>query len=217
MDRPTTKQIEFELDFATQPVETGTQYEWHLCAHRLAREVRALRREVEWQVACCDALRAELVVEYNRGRAAGRSDVGKYANAIGSIEAKLGLVGAVPLTETVAAVAALRAELSETQAHLRSALDAGEAAERRVVALREERDAMFADNKRLREQLHHTRKFNERAMVLNERSLSVADNVEALLATHKRVEALLAKDTNLFERDELEAALKRTDPFGGME
>ena len=42
--------------------------------------------------------------------------------------------GGVLATEVIA----LRAELSETQAHLRSALDAGEAAERRVVELRED-------------------------------------------------------------------------------
>src|SRR3972149_3543110 len=37
-----------------------------------------------------------------------------------------------------AEVRALQAELSETKAHLRSALDAGEAAERRVVELRDQ-------------------------------------------------------------------------------
>lgn len=39
---------------------------------------------------------------------------------------------------------------------------------------------------RLREELAHAAKFNERAMVLNERSLSAADNVEELLAEVRR-------------------------------
>ncbi len=52
-----------------------------------------------------------LRAEYDRGRQAGRHDVGKYANAIGRIDCALGRVGAKPLDETVRAVEELAAKL----------------------------------------------------------------------------------------------------------
>lgn len=52
-----------------------------------------------------------LRAEYDRGRQAGRHDVGKYANAIGRIDCALGRVGAKPLDETVRAVEELAEKL----------------------------------------------------------------------------------------------------------
>jgi hypothetical protein len=58
---------------------------------------------------------------FNRGRAVGREDVGKYSHAIGQIEAVLGIVGARPMRETVDAVRRLHAERDEARAHMEQA------------------------------------------------------------------------------------------------
>lgn len=52
----------------------------------------------------CLAVAQASNVAFDRGRAVGREDVAKYSNAIGRIEAALGIVGAQPLSETVRAV-----------------------------------------------------------------------------------------------------------------
>ena len=56
--------------------------------------------------------------EFVRGRQSGREDVCKYSNAIGRIESVLGIVGAQPLSETVAAVTAQAAKLAAAQARI---------------------------------------------------------------------------------------------------
>lgn len=58
------------------------------------------------------------ISEYDRGRRDGRSDVSEYSNAIGLIESALGIVGVVPLRETVKAVWALEDRTAQLEAHL---------------------------------------------------------------------------------------------------
>jgi hypothetical protein len=53
---------------------------------------------------------------FDRGQKVGREGLGKYANAIGLIEAVLGIAGAQPLPETVRAVEALAKERDELRA-----------------------------------------------------------------------------------------------------
>jgi DNA repair exonuclease SbcCD ATPase subunit len=69
-----------------------------------------------------EQLRAELEQakreEFDRGRAVGREDVGKYSNAIGLIESALGISGATPLGETVKAVERLATELEQAKARI---------------------------------------------------------------------------------------------------
>jgi len=72
---------------------------------------------------------------FGRGRAAGRDDVGKYANAIGLIDSALGRCGAMPLRETVTAVESVVRERDEARAKLAAAeRDLDEAIEERKVA-----------------------------------------------------------------------------------
>lgn len=78
---------------------------------------------------------AELSEAREIGRSEGRADVAEYSRAIGEIEAALGIVGAVPMRETVNAVrgmalriAALEAELAQLKQPGALVLDAGEVA-----------------------------------------------------------------------------------------
>ena len=68
--------------------------------------------EVERDDACAEVerLRGERDKAFDRGRAVGRDDVGKYSYAIGQIEGVLGIAGAQPLAETVKEVRRLRTE-----------------------------------------------------------------------------------------------------------
>lgn len=72
-----------------------------------------------------ERLTAERDEAFDRGRAIGREDVGKYSRAIGEIEAALGIAGAVPLSQTVAAVSVMRAELTAAREALGEAWLAG--------------------------------------------------------------------------------------------
>lgn len=70
--------------------------------------IEQLRAEVE-------RLTAERDAAFELGRLVGRADVAKYARAIGEIESVVGIVGAVPMPQTVQAVRDLvsRAEKAE--------------------------------------------------------------------------------------------------------
>lgn len=59
---------------------------------------------------------------FERGRAEGRKDIGKYSYAIGSIEAVLGIVGSVPMKQTITAVESLAKERDELRAALEWAM-----------------------------------------------------------------------------------------------
>lgn len=70
--------------------------------------IEQLRADVE-------RLTAERDAAFELGRLVGRADVAKYARAIGEIESVVGIVGAVPMPQTVQAVRDLvsRAEKAE--------------------------------------------------------------------------------------------------------
>lgn len=73
--------------------------------------------------AWCTDAEERARAEYDRGRADGRADVGKYANAIGRIDCALGRVVAMPLDDTVAAVEALVRASRQTTGHVRAAAE----------------------------------------------------------------------------------------------
>jgi hypothetical protein len=104
-----------------------------------------------------------------------------------------------------AEVRALQAELSETQAHLRSALDAGEAAERRVVELRKE---LEVERMRLAAcgVAAHGAGDEHFANMLPEYD---SDALRATRALREELETARSAATKLIDR------LMRTDPFGG--
>lgn len=62
-----------------------------------------------------ERLRGDRDEAFDRGRAVGREDVGKYSYAIGQIEGVLGIAGAQPLAETVEAVRRLVAAANEAR------------------------------------------------------------------------------------------------------
>jgi chromosome segregation ATPase len=118
-------------------------------------------------------------------------------------------------------------ELSETKAHLRSALDAGEAAERRVVELREEHE---------KDRKHFATLQQDNAYARSKLKESERDLIEARQANELYCEDQNAKAEEIDRMQESidmyretidrlkracrcapDEALKRSDPFGGME
>ena len=83
--------------------------EWKRVATQRAEELERAEKRI-------DELTAELATEYERGRAVGREDVGKYSRTIGEIEGVLGITGAVPMRETVEAVRKLVTALAAARA-----------------------------------------------------------------------------------------------------
>ena len=84
---------------------------------KVATEARVLAERLANREARVAELEREREAAYERGRSAGREDVAKYSRAIGEIEAVLGIAGAVPLSETVAAVRAMADENKHLNEH----------------------------------------------------------------------------------------------------
>lgn len=78
-----------------------------------------MRRSIESDATILALVAAyrERDAAFDSGRNAGRAEVAKYSRALGEIEAVVGIAGAVPMRETVAAVRSLaqRAEAAEKE------------------------------------------------------------------------------------------------------
>lgn len=134
-----------------------------------------------------DELAAADRAGYERGRSDGRTDIGKYSNAIGRIESLVGLASAVPLSETVAEVAKQLADRDRRISELKSELARWRDAERKA---RETGISLYIDGES--EALALTTAAHEReAHALNRRPLETQ-----LKHTRKRLTALVAAAKN---------------------
>lgn len=86
--------------------------------------------------ATLESLRRERDAAFDRGRTAGRLDVGKYSSAIDCIEVALGHQGSRPLRETIATVKGLVAERDAARAECERLNEAGFAHVAEIDALR---------------------------------------------------------------------------------
>lgn len=81
-------------------------------------QIESWKGRAEKAEARVKELEGDLHASYDRGRAQGRVDVGKYSRAFGEIEKCLGMAGAVPLSQTVGSVRALKERVRELEAEL---------------------------------------------------------------------------------------------------
>jgi hypothetical protein len=85
--------------------------------------ISKLLRLYDAALARSEAAEKQIAPVYEKGRATGRDDVAKYSRAIGEIEGQLGIAGAVPLRETIAAVRALRLKVTAAESALAEATE----------------------------------------------------------------------------------------------